>query len=192
MDSLPIFPLNIVLLPGGVQSLQIFEPRYLDMISRCLREESGFVITLIEHGDEVQPDPEIFTTGVEVAITDWGQGDNGLLNIVVKASHKVEIGMHWSRDDGLMLGKVERLPAEPQRELPPEFESMAQMLGRTLEALGPPYNDEVRLDDAAWVGGRLTELMPLKLERKQELLELKDPLTRLFMLRDDMLNLEII
>ncbi len=192
MDSLPIFPLNIVLLPGGVQSLQIFEPRYLDMVSRCLREESGFVITLIEHGDEVQPDPEIFTTGVEVAITDWGQGDNGLLNIVVKASHKVEIGMHWSRDDGLMLGKVERLPAEPQRELPPEFESMAQMLGRTLEALGPPYNDEVRLDDAAWVGGRLTELMPLKLERKQELLELKDPLTRLFMLRDDMLNLEII
>ena len=69
---------------------------------------------------------------------------------------------------------------------------MAQMLGRTLEALGPPYNDEVKLNDATWVGGRLVELMPLKLERKQELLELNDPLTRLFMLRDDMLNLEII
>lgn len=189
---LPVFPLNIVLLPGGVQSLQIFEPRYLDMVSRCLRESSGFIITLIEHGDEVQPDPEIYRTGVEVAITDWGQGNNGLLNIVVRATRKVRIVDHWTQDDGLMIAEARPLPLEAARELPPEFASMAEMLGRTLEALGPPYNDEMKLDDAAWVGGRLVELMPLKLERKQELLELNDPLTRLFMLRDDMLNLEII
>lgn len=189
---LPVFPLNIVLLPGGIQSLQIFEPRYLDMVSRCIREDTGFVISLIEHGDEVAPDPEIYPIGVEVEISDWGQGENGLLNIIVRATAKVQIVMNWSQDDHLMIGEVRRLPPEPVRDLPPEFTSMAEMLGRTLEQLGPPYNSDVRLDDAVWVSGRLVELLPLKLERKQEMLALNDPLGRLFMLRDDMLNMDII
>ena len=189
---MPLFPLNLVLLPGGVQSLQIFEPRYLDMVSCCLRKQSGFVIALIEHGDETAPDPEIFPTGVEVEISDWGQGENGLLNIVVRAVAKVTVVMNWSRDDHLMMGEIRRLPPEPERDLPPEFASMAEMLGRTLKQLGKPYDEDTRLGDASWVSGRLVELLPLKLERKQELLELDDPLGRLFMLRDDMLNLDII
>lgn len=191
-ERLPVFPLNTVLLPGGVQSLQIFEPRYLDMISQCMRGSHEFVITLIKDGDEVEPDPAIHTTGVVVRIADWDVGNNGLLNIVVRATDKVRILMHWSREDHLMMGEIERLPPEPQRELPPEFASMAEMLGRTLTQLGSPYNDEVHLDDASWVSGRLTELIPLRLERKQELLELDDPLSRLFLLRDDMLSLDII
>ncbi len=191
-EQLPVFPLNLVLLPGGVQSLQIFEPRYLDMVSRCLREDSGFVITLIREGDETHGIPDIYKTGVKVEIIDWGQGSNGLLNIVVKASCKVTIANPQVRPDQLMMADIELLETEDERKLPPEFASMSEMLGRILEELGPPYNNEVRLDDAAWVAGRLVEFLPLKLERKQALLELEDPLTRLFMLRDDMLNLEII
>ena len=191
-EQLPVFPLNLVLLPGGVQSLQIFEPRYLDMVSHSLRESSGFVITLIREGDETQGSPEIYLTGVKVEIIDWGQGANGLLNIVVKARCKVKILETRVRDDNLMLADVALQPVETSRELPPEFSSMADLLGRILEELGPPYNVDARMDDAAWIAGRLVELLPLKLERKQELLELNDPLTRLFMLRDDMLNLEII
>ena len=39
--ELPLFPLNAVLFPGGPLPLRIFEPRYLDMVSRCMREQSG-------------------------------------------------------------------------------------------------------------------------------------------------------
>ena len=45
-NNLPIFPLGLVALPGSIQSLQIFEPRYVKMIKSCMSENHGFVIVL--------------------------------------------------------------------------------------------------------------------------------------------------
>ena len=45
-NKLPVFPLGLVVLPGTIQTLQIFEPRYLSMVKDCMNSESGFVITL--------------------------------------------------------------------------------------------------------------------------------------------------
>ena len=46
LKSLPIFPLGIVVLPGNIQSLQIFEPRYIEMVKDCMKTNAGFVIVL--------------------------------------------------------------------------------------------------------------------------------------------------
>ena len=43
-NNFPVFPLGIVALPGSIQSLQIFEPRYMQMVKNCLSENHGFVI----------------------------------------------------------------------------------------------------------------------------------------------------
>ncbi len=56
MQQLALFPLHTVLFPGGRLPLQIFEARYLDMVSQCLKENSRFVIVLIRDGDEVVTD----------------------------------------------------------------------------------------------------------------------------------------
>jgi Lon protease-like protein len=45
-DRIPLFPLNVVLLPGADLPLHIFEPRYLEMVSRCLKEKSEFGVLL--------------------------------------------------------------------------------------------------------------------------------------------------
>lgn len=45
-DRIPLFPLNVVLLPGVDLPLHIFEPRYLDMVRRCVEEKSEFGILL--------------------------------------------------------------------------------------------------------------------------------------------------
>jgi Lon protease-like protein len=45
-DRIPLFPLNVVLLPGADLPLHIFEPRYLEMVSRCLKDKSEFGILL--------------------------------------------------------------------------------------------------------------------------------------------------
>ena len=45
-NNLPVFPLGLVALPGSIQSLQIFEPRYLKMIKKCMSDSHGFVIVL--------------------------------------------------------------------------------------------------------------------------------------------------
>ena len=43
-----LFPLTVNVLPGGYLPLQIFEPRYLDMIKQCLNQESGFCVVLLQ------------------------------------------------------------------------------------------------------------------------------------------------
>ena len=53
--SLPLFPLQTVLFPGGELGLRIFEPRYLDMIARAMREASSFGVVAIRDGTEVGP-----------------------------------------------------------------------------------------------------------------------------------------
>ncbi|MEX2364989.1 MAG: LON peptidase substrate-binding domain-containing protein, partial [Pseudohongiellaceae bacterium] len=53
MDTIPLFPLNSILFPRGRISLQIFESRYLDMIRKCMKEQSGFGIVLINSCSEV-------------------------------------------------------------------------------------------------------------------------------------------
>ena len=53
--DIPLFPLQAVLFPGGPMPLKIFEPRYLRMISQCLKEGSGFGVILIREGAEIGP-----------------------------------------------------------------------------------------------------------------------------------------
>ncbi|HKN73691.1 MAG TPA: LON peptidase substrate-binding domain-containing protein [Candidatus Acidoferrum sp.] len=45
-DRIPLFPLNVVLFPGADLPLHIFEPRYLEMVNRCLKEKSEFGVLL--------------------------------------------------------------------------------------------------------------------------------------------------
>jgi ATP-dependent Lon protease len=45
-ERIPLFPLNVVLLPGADLPLHIFEPRYRQMVSRCLEDKSEFGMLL--------------------------------------------------------------------------------------------------------------------------------------------------
>jgi len=48
-DRIPLFPLNVVLLPGAELPLHIFEPRYREMVKNCLEEKSEFGMLLSLH-----------------------------------------------------------------------------------------------------------------------------------------------
>ena len=52
-ETLPLFPLHEVLLPGAAMDLRIFERRYLDLVRDCGRSASGFGVCLILEGEEV-------------------------------------------------------------------------------------------------------------------------------------------
>jgi Lon protease-like protein len=45
-ERIPLFPLNVVLLPGAALPLHIFEPRYRDMIRQCLKDKTEFGLLL--------------------------------------------------------------------------------------------------------------------------------------------------
>jgi uncharacterized protein len=181
--TLPIFPLHSVLLPGGPLALRIFEPRYLDMVSRCLRDESGFGVALIRDGEEVGPAAEVYGVGTLVGISYWEQRKDGLLGITVRGERRFRIHDTTVQNNQLRFAEVELLSEEEALPLPGEYRHMATMLQRILDNLSHPYITLPRnYDDATWVTGRLIELLPLELALKQRLLQIDGPMQRLEML----------
>ena len=83
-DTLPLFPLKTVLFPGGVLPLRVFEPRYMDMITRCMREDAGFGVCLIAAGEEVGETAVPHPVGTEARIEQWDMAQAGVLNLVTR------------------------------------------------------------------------------------------------------------
>lgn len=177
--ELPLFPLNTVLFPGGPLALKIFEPRYLDMVSRCLREQSGFAIVLITEGEETAITASFAATGTEASIVDFDRLEGGLLGISCIGRERVRVLEAWREADGLNRGRVIAIDADPVLPVPPEQAWLGEVVRRVLPDAGEVYRHVEMRDDAAWVGNRLAEMLPLSLADKQALLELTDPLKRL-------------
>lgn len=177
--ELPLFPLNTVLFPGGPLPLRIFEPRYLDMVSRCLREQTGFAVVLIGEGEEATGATSFAATGTEARIVDFDRLEGGLLGISCIGRERVRIVEAWREADGLNRGRVLDIGADPVVPVPPEQAWLGEVVMQVLPEAGDTYRHVERRDDAAWIGNRLAEMLPLSLADKQTLLELTDPLERL-------------
>lgn len=87
----PLFPLSTVLFPGGRLPLQIFEPRYIDLVRDCLRTNQGFGLVGIKEGREAGTAAAPWHVGTLARIVDWDQGANGLLNILVEGGERFDI-----------------------------------------------------------------------------------------------------
>ena len=176
---IPLFPLNTVLFPGGVQALKIFEQRYLDMAAACLKDNMPFGICLIEAGGEVGEAAVPHPFGTLAHITDWDMEQLGLLMISTRGGRRFRVLDHEVGADKLLMATVELL-VEPETPLPQTRERLLPLLQRIVSDLGPERMPEPhRFGDAAWVGYRLTEILPIQNLAKQRLLELDDPLSRL-------------
>jgi len=177
--ELPLFPLNAVLFPGGPLPLRIFEPRYLDMVSRCLREESGFAVVLLTSAGEAESAASFAATGTEAMIVDFDRLEGGLLGISCIGRQRVRVLEAWRETDGLNRGRVLDIDADPVVPLPPEQAWLGDVVRQVLPEAGDSYRHVEPQDDAAWVANRLAEMLPISLEDRQSLLELTDPLERL-------------
>lgn len=183
--NVPLFPLNSIVLPGGRIPLQLFEPRYLDMLTRCLKEDRGFAVVLLKEGGETGRRAAFYEVGTYVRIIDFQQLENGLLGITVEGDAKVAVVRSWQQEDGLYLGDVECLSGESGSDVPERFIELPSVLRAlcrhpVIRELGM----QVDYHDARHVGWRLTELLPLDKQEKQRLLELQDPLERLSRLQE--------
>lgn len=183
VTELALFPLNTVLFPGGPLPLRIFEPRYLDMVSRCLKQDQGFGVCLVETGSKTGQ-PHTHDVGTLARIADWNGGEGGMLHILAHGGNRFRtLGMR-TQPDGLMLAEVEWLSAEPTTLLPQSAYPLAELLRQILQQVPEHYRGiEPCYDDASWVGYRLAELLPLPLAQRQFFLELSNPVQRLDVLR---------
>jgi Lon protease-like protein len=178
--ELPLFPLATVLFPGGPLSLRIFEPRYLDMVRRCLRQQSPFGVVLILEGAEVGAVAALAATGTSARVVDFDTLADGLLGIVCVGERRFRVLSRRQQDDGLHLAEVEYLAEEARQGLPGELAHLGELLRELLPKLGGAYAYvEAQFDDAGWVGNRWAEILPLTPAERLALLELADPQARL-------------
>jgi len=177
---IPLFPLNTVLFPGGLQPLKIFEQRYLDMAAACMKDNSPFGICLIDKGGEVGRAAVPHGVGTLATITNWEMEQLGILMITAQGGRRFRIIETQVGDGHLLEGTVELLAEAGPTPLPQERERLLPLLQRIVGDLGPERIPEPhRYDDAEWVGYRITEVLPIQNLAKQKLLELDDPVSRL-------------
>ena len=181
-NNLPIFPLGLVALPGSIQSLQIFEPRYVNMIKSCMSDDHGFVIVL---QNNESTDFGISKKGTYVEIIDFNNLPNGLLGITVKSENKVSIKNIYQLEDGLHI-------AEIKPEIDPEVDNQALIAGypEIINILSqlikhPKINElpiKVDFNSADSIAYHLAGLIPLSMKQRQNLLEAFDASQRLSIL----------
>lgn len=175
-----LFPLHTVLFPEGPLALRIFEPRYLDMVSECLRHEQPFGVCLIQSGQEAGEAASPHLTGTFARIIDWQRGEDGLLAIRARGEQRFHVQDTRVERDQLLRGTVQPLAPEPSAPIPAEYHYMTDVLDQLYAHAGELYADMPRRpEDASWVGYRLAEILSLPLVRRQYFLELEDPLLRL-------------
>lgn len=192
-EQLPVFPLRTVLFPDGPLPLKIFETRYVDMISRCMRTREPFVVAAIHEGDETGT-ASFHAVATLARIDDFERLPDGLLGVVAIGGERVRIVAEERRADGLYIGRAVTLPREKSLATPGDAGDLVALLRDLLQQLPAAYYRDrpQAFDDATWVGYRLAETLPLSLVQKQYFLELEDAAHRLAVLRAVLESMQIL
>ncbi|MGN8158211.1 LON peptidase substrate-binding domain-containing protein [Salinisphaera sp. SWV1] len=178
-----LFPLSTVVFPGGLLPLRIFEPRYLDMVSHCMRSQDDFVVCTARparHGDFAEPR----AMGTRVSIVDFDRLSDGALGITAHGHTRVAIEDTRQSANGLWWGEVTPVDETSDGPCPIEFAPLKEIVAALIADAGLTYDSaSVDYDSASWLSARLTELLPFDAATKHDLLTTDDPQERLRRIR---------
>ena len=182
--------MGTTLFPGGVIALKIFEARYLDMMKRCLRESSPFGVVSILDNKPIDSDASALANfsniGTLAKLEEFDPIQPALYMTKSYGTQRFHVLNIKQESDGLWMGQVELIDADPEIPLPKEHEKVAALLHEIItvikseDLLGDDaFKIPENLDDCGWVSNRLAELLPLPLAQKNHLLAQSNPRIRL-------------
>jgi Lon protease-like protein len=186
----PLFPLGTILFPGGLIALKIFEARYLDMMKRCLRESTPFgVVSILDNkanDANATPTNHLSSIGTLATLEEFDAIQPALYMTKSYGTQRFRILEIKQESDGLWMGQVELMDADPEIPLAKEHQKAAVMLDEIISIItseGLLGNEAIKIpenrDDCGWVSNRLAELMPISLAQKNHLLAQVNPRIRL-------------
>jgi Lon protease-like protein len=188
VNELPLFPLRTVLFPDGLLELKIFEARYLDLMSRCLRERSPFGVVALRAGAEARSAEgdtvQLHELGTLAELIDVDSAQAGILLVRCRGGQRFTVGTTRQERDGLWIATTATtIPGDdavaPSASHGKVVKNLAEAIA-TLAAQGAkPFLEPYRFEEAGWVANRWCEILPLPLDAKQRLMSLDDPLARL-------------
>ncbi len=178
MPLLPLFPLGLVLFPGGTLPLHIFEPRYKQMIGECIEQERQFGVLLIRSGEEVGDEAIPHEVGTTARIARVQQLPDGTINIAAVGIERFRV-LSLDHSMPYLSGEVSFIPRELEGD--PGSDTVAERVRELFSeyyrlklALGDQWSRRIGLPSlpgilANFVGNRLDIPPPMK----QQLLELE-------------------
>lgn len=184
LRDVPLFPLGTVLFPDGSLPLKIFEQRYMDMAKACLKNDAPFGVCLIVSGRETGAPALPHEVGTLARIGSWDMPQLGVLHVMCRGEQRFRIQSHRTESSGLQRGDIEVSELAKPVALDSRHELLGDLLSRIIDNIDDPTSlQPYRFDDAHWVSYRLSELLPMSMPIKQQLLELDDHCTRLDVVR---------
>ena len=178
--QIPLFPLPICLLPGGMTQLRIFEPRYQRLVAESMKSGIGFGMCMLSDDHN-----QVLPIGTLARIEDFETLDDGMLGIKVRGEHRIVIEEITIESDGLKQGRVKALPNWPTAPLDAED----LLIGNTLKSLlerHPKHLDHYVDDDfrdSSWLCQRWLEIIPVSAADKQACMASHDHTRALDLLR---------
>ena len=191
--ELPLFPLKAVLFPGGLLGLTVFEARYLDLVTDCLRARTPFGVVALRSGTEVRQaaaDGVSFEpVGTEAELLGVDSEQPGILLVRCVGTTRFRVASSRQQADGLWLARTETIAADELLAPTAALLGSVRALASTIPTLKnnrneSPFLSPYRFDDAGWVANRWCEILPISKAAKQKLMELTDPLVRLELVDD--------
>ena len=184
---LPLFPLHMVLFPGALLGLRVFEARYLDLVSECLRTKQPFGVVCLKAGHEAGHSGRpvcVEGVGVLAELDEVDAEQPGILSVRCVGRQRFRLcEAPRQQDNGLWVADADTIAPDPLRLPGPAMlltvTALAEAIRRLQAQDRVPFAAPLRLDDAGWVANRWCELLPISLTAKQKLMELQDPVIRL-------------
>ncbi len=161
---LPLFPLDLVLLPGCPLPLHIFEPRYKEMITECRAQDSSFgVVRSVEKGfANIGCIAEIVSIVKEYP--------DGRLDIVTEGRKRFEV-LQVNQERSFLRAETILIEDEAVAAAADESARAVQLHAEILELAGAVQ--DLSGADQATISFYLAGSLPLDLDFKQTLLELR-------------------
>ena len=184
MSVMPMFPVGSVLFPRGVLPLQVFEPRYRQLVADVLDGDRRFGVVLIERGSDVGGGDVRSGVGTFARVVQKGTLEDGRIILLNVGTERLRVAK-WLNDDPYPQAEVEPHPdGHPGRGLRTavdgavaawrRYTALAVEMGAEPEDLDVPLPTNPA--EAAW---ELCVLSPLGPFDQQQLLEADDAVIRM-------------
>jgi Lon protease-like protein len=165
-DRIPLFPLNVVLLPGADLPLHIFEPRYLEMVSRCLKEKSEFGVLLALPKGVVR----VGCTAEIIEVVK--RNDNETMDILTVGREPFRV-IEFFEENPLAEGHVDYLE---ERDTPPNpalRRELIELYETCHTLIFDDYPKNADAEQSAQISFLIAGTLPMDLLWKQQILELR-------------------
>jgi Lon protease-like protein len=177
---LPLFPLDLVLLPGVQLPLHIFEPRYKEMIGECVVQKTPFgIVRAVEQGLA-----DVGCTAEIVAVTK--QYPDGRLDIVSEGRKRFEV-LHLNQERTFLRSEILLLEDEPGLPAKAETARVVQLHADILGLAGAVQ--DLSGADQSMLSYHLAGSLPLDLDFKQKLLSIRSEKERIPVLAEYLENI---